>query len=267
MEWGRILVPLAGSDSDAATLKAAADIASRFEAELAAAFSPADPAEMSPWLGEGFVGGVQVAAVESLRQAAMEGERKARTAFDAVAYGRKTFTALSSPVWRGLSLEARLADLIVFDDAAARGRGPFAEAFEQVLMEERAAILVDRGTDPFGTAMVMWNGSEPASRAARRAAPLLRRAARVVIAGVATDRPADLGRLQEYYHCRGIASEVMSLPKTGDVANCLFKAAEDISAGLLVSGAFGSGRLREFVFGGVTRDVLNSERPSLFLAH
>ena len=35
----------------------------------------------------------------------------------------------------------------------------------------------------------------------------------------------------------------------------------------LVAGAFGHPRLQEFIFGGATRTLLNSERPSLFLSH
>jgi nucleotide-binding universal stress UspA family protein len=35
----------------------------------------------------------------------------------------------------------------------------------------------------------------------------------------------------------------------------------------MVAGAFGHPRLQEFIFGGVTRVLLNAERPSLFLSH
>ena len=38
-------------------------------------------------------------------------------------------------------------------------------------------------------------------------------------------------------------------------------------AQMLVAGAFGHARLREFIFGVATRTFLNSERPSLFLSH
>jgi nucleotide-binding universal stress UspA family protein len=89
----------------------------------------------------------------------------------------------------------------------------------------------------------------------------------VVLVGVSADRPADLARLQAYFDRREIATETLSLPKSGEVSAALFRAADELSAGLMVTGAFGQGRLREFVLGGVTRDVLNSNRPSLFLAH
>lgn len=268
MEWGRVTAPLSGSEQDRPVLEAAASVAARFEAQVAAVYCPPDPAELTPWLGEGFVGGVQVAAIESLKDAAVEGERNARAVFDKLAYPNKAFTSVVSPVWRGLALEVRLSDLVVFEDGAAKGKGPFSGAFEQVLMEERAAVFVNRGGDPFGTAVVAWEGGEPASRAARRAAPMLRRCRRVVITGAPVpDRPCDLRSLQAYYAARRIASEVLPLERGGDVVDAILKVVENENASLLVAGAFGHSRLREFIFGGATRAILQAPKPSLFLAH
>ena len=36
---------------------------------------------------------------------------------------------------------------------------------------------------------------------------------------------------------------------------------------ILVAGAFGHPRLQEFIFGGTTRSLLNTDGPSLFLSH
>src|SRR5690606_2493989 len=139
--------------------------------------------------------------VESLKDAADQAEATAREAFEACPFPRKRFEPLGSPVWRALAAECRLADLVVFDAAAARGGSPLAGTFEQILMEERAAVLVPRGdADPCGPAVVAWDGGEPASRAARRATPLLRRCARVLVVGVeAGERRPPLDRLVDYY--------------------------------------------------------------------
>src|SRR5690606_20092228 len=50
-EFGRIVVPLAGVDGDAALLAGAAAVAERAGAELLAVFTPPDAAELTPWLG------------------------------------------------------------------------------------------------------------------------------------------------------------------------------------------------------------------------
>ena len=182
VSWARIMAPVAGGDADAGVLAAAAVLAAPFEAELAGVYAPADVADLMPWMGEGFMGGVQVTAVQSLKDAAAEGEKVARTLFDASAYGRKTFTALTSPVWSALAMEGRLSDVVVFDDATAKGRGPLAETFQQIVADEQRPTLVARpGFRTDGCVAVAWDGGKEASRAVRTALPLLQKASRVVI--------------------------------------------------------------------------------------
>ena len=123
--WARIMAPLAGAPGDEAVVAAACTLAAPFGAEVAAVYAPADVADLMPWMGDGFMGGVQVAAVESLKEAAVEGRKAAEAAFAACAYARKTFVALDSPVWSSMSMHSRLSDVVVFDNDAARGRGPW----------------------------------------------------------------------------------------------------------------------------------------------
>ncbi len=192
VSWARIMAPVAGGDADTGVLAAAARIAAPFQAEVAAVYAPADVADLMPWMGEGFTGGVQVTAVQSLKEAAAEGEAAARATLQALTYDRKTFTALSSPVWSALSMEGRLADVVVFDDATARGRGPLGESFQQIVADEQRPTLVARaGFDPSGLIAVAWDGGKEASRAARTALPLLQKASKVVDPGRARrPRPA-----------------------------------------------------------------------------
>jgi nucleotide-binding universal stress UspA family protein len=270
MEWGRITVPLTGTQRDEAVLSVAGDAAQLFGAQLEGLYVPPDPAELTPWLGEGFAGSIQVAALDSLREAAELGLKDAEARFATLpGTVRGELRNLHSPVWQDLARSVRLADLVIFGDEPARGQGALAEAFQQVLMEERAAVFVARTPVNFkGPVVVAWDGGEPASRAARRAVPLLRHASEVIIAGAPVgDRPAELGRLQAYYALRGISATVLALPRTGDVAAVLDTVCRDYKAEYLVAGAFGRSRLHEFVFGGTTRALLNGAGPSLFMAH
>ena len=50
----------------------------------------------------------------------------------------------SSPVWAALSMEGRLSDVVVFDDGAAKGKGPLAESFQQIVADEQRPTLVAR---------------------------------------------------------------------------------------------------------------------------
>ena len=271
VSWARIMAPVAGGDADAGVLAAAALLAAPFEAEVAAVYAPADVADLMPWMGEGFMGGVQVTAVQSLKEAAAEGEAAARATQAALDYPRKTFTTLSSPVWSALSMEGRLSDVVVFDDATARGRGPLAESFQQIVAGEQRPTLVARpGLSANGCIAVAWDGGKEASRAARTALPLLQKAARVVILAqpATASRYFDPARLQAFLAERGVTAEVQTLSEQGDAAPNLMKAAKGVGANLLVAGAFGHPRLQEFIFGGATRTFLNAaDAPSLFLSH
>jgi nucleotide-binding universal stress UspA family protein len=64
-----------------------------------------------------------------------------------------------------------------------------------------------------------------------------------------------------------VKTEIQVLTDTGDPAPALLAAANAAGADILVAGAFGHPRLQEFIFGGTTRTLLNSDHPSLFLSH
>jgi nucleotide-binding universal stress UspA family protein len=270
MEWARIMSPLSGGEADRRVLAAGAAVAQAFEAELACVHAPADVADLIPWMGDGFMGGVQATAVQSLREAAAAGEKAARASADACPYPKKTFTALTSPVWAALAMEGRLSDVVVFDAATARGKGPLSEAFQQIMADEqRPTLVAQEGLTIGGTIAVAWDGGKEASRAVRTAIPLLRKASAVVIlsAPSASARRFDPASLQAFLAARGVTSHIEMLTDHGDAAPALVRAAKANSAGILVAGAFGHPRLQEFVFGGATRTFLNSEGLSLFLSH
>ena len=270
MSWARIMAPLSGGHDDAATLAAAVMIAEPFQAEVAGVYTPADVADVMPWMGEGFLGGVQVTALESLKEAAQVGEKAARATMDGCGYAKKQFVSLETPVWAGLSAESRLSDVVVFSNDPARGRGPLAVAFQQMLADEQRPVLIARqGLKVGGVIAVAWDGGKEASRAARLALPLLEKATRVVIlaAPKATSRAFDPAKLQAYFAARGVNAEIDLLPDSGDAAPVLLYATKKAGADILVAGAFGHPRVQEFIFGGTTRSLLNSDHPSLFLSH
>ena len=268
--WARIMAPLSGGKGDPAVLAAAAELARPFEAEVSGVYAPADVADLMPWMGEGFMGGVQITAVESLKEAANVGEANAKVALEACGAPNSSFTTLESPVWATLAVESRLSDVVVFDDEAARGKGPLAEAFQQLVANEQRPTVVARpGLKADGLMAVAWDGGKEATRATRTAMPLLEKASRVVILGApaASSRDFDPHRLKDFLRARGIEADVELINGSGDAASLLLGAAKTLGASLLVSGAFGHARLREFIFGGTTRTLLQADSPSLFLSH
>lgn len=270
MDWKRVLAPLTGGEGDEGVLAAAAAIAAPFGAELAAVHAPADLADLTPWMGDSLMSGVQAAAIDSIRRAASEGAEAARRRCEACGYARAVFSALKSPVAQSLAAESRLADVAVFDDAAGRGRGPLAEAFRALLAGEQRPVIVARpGLRVGGVAAVAWDGGKEASRAMRTAIPLLVRASEVAVIAApdASSRRFDLDAVTRFLTARGIACAVDRIPGSGDAAALLLAAAKAAGASILVAGAYGHSRLQEYIFGSSTRGFLGAEGPSLFLSH
>jgi nucleotide-binding universal stress UspA family protein len=268
--WARIMAPLSGGEADRHVVAAAVALAEPFGSELACVHAPPDVADLIPWMGDGFMGGVQASAVDAIREAAAEGAKAAQAAVDATPYAHKTFRSLASPVWAALALQCRLSDVVVFDDSSAKSRGPLAETFQQIVADEQRPTLVARkGFSVGGVVALAWDGGKEASRAVRTAVPLLERAAKVLIlaAPAAASRQFEPAELQAYLGARGINSEIQAIEGTGDAAPRLLKAAVAAGANLLVAGAFGHPRLQEFVFGGATRTFFQAFEPSLFLSH
>lgn len=116
--------------------------------------------------------------------------------------------------------------------------------------------------------LVAWDAGLEASRAVRQALAILKEAAEVRLAlvdpvageGGHGDEPgADIAA---YLARHGVKVTVDRLPSEGrSVEDILTRHAVDTSSGMLVMGAYGHSRLRERLFGGVTRTML--ERPPL----
>jgi hypothetical protein len=226
MDWARIMAPLSGGEGDRTVVAAATALAEPFGAELACVHAPPDVADLIPWMGDGFIGGVQASAVDAIRDAAAEGAKAAEATANATAYPRKTFKSLVSPVWAALALQSRLSDVIVFDDASAKSKGPLAETFQQIVADEQRPTLVARpGFSIGGVVAIAWDGGKEASRAVRTAIPLLEKATKVVIlsAPQAASRQFEPTELQTYLAGRGVKAELTAIDGPGDAAPRLLK--------------------------------------------
>lgn len=113
----------------------------------------------------------------------------------------------------------------------------------------------------FKKAMIAWNGSKESARAAFDALPLLKEAENVVILTI--DAPEGGGKdgtaIATALARHGLDVTIMARQssKSGEV-DSLGTAILESGADLLVMGAFGRSRLAEFVFGGMTRNVLQT---------
>ncbi|WP_158045282.1 universal stress protein [Skermanella pratensis] len=140
-------------------------------------------------------------------------------------------------------------------------------------------ILVVPSTGPFfdtgKCVLVAWNGSAQAADAVLRGMPLLVGAERVVVLSGSEDRerlPPATPRPQldvvAFLKRHGIEAEMRRTDASGaDAGMAILDAARDVSADLVVMGAFGRSRLREWVLGGATRTVLDYMHIPVLMAH
>lgn len=178
--------------------------------------------------------------------------------------------------WLAEPRTAALADLVLIgqgflDRPGGGGRG----LLEEALLELRVPVLVVRGgPDSLAApAAIAWDGSIEAAHAVRAALPLLGQATRTAILQHAEgldfiDAEPAPEALARYLALHELGEAEILAVEGPDVGEALLARAGAMGAGLIVAGAFEHSRLREAVFGGVTRDLLEArEGPSLLLAH
>jgi len=173
---------------------------------------------------------------------------------------------------RMLALHARGADLIVASrpergEAAAHAARPadlVMDAGVPVLLtaEGEAALRGER-------VVVGWKDTRESRRALADSLPFLMRAQSVVVVAVSADLGAQAGlndvvrRLARH----GVNASIEIVAKTkASIAETLEDTASRHGADLMVIGAYGHSRLREWMLGGVTEDLIASSSKFVLLS-
>lgn len=172
-----------------------------------------------------------------------------------------------------LATLARLHDLTILD-AGRQAYDLDREAIRIALFESGRPVIAvppDHGAFAMRWVIVAWDGSAQAARAANEALPFLRAAEVVQIVSVAgTEELLDTvpgAEFAPHLARHGVNVTVVDVPVVDDVAETLRNQARMLKADMLVMGAYGHSRVREFFFGGATRSLLRSSPVPLFLAH
>ena len=179
--------------------------------------------------------------------------------------------ALASP-WQ-LAARSRLYDFLIVPfyghrETISIAEGLIFECGRSVLLLPPEGMAGHR----FDDVVVAWNGSREAARALAEALPLLAAAKSVTVATVAGDKdltettPAkDVVR---HLSRHGIVAEGVEVPlEGGNAGEALNTFCKKRGADLLVMGAFGHARAREFLLGGATRTVLKAPHLPVLMAH
>lgn len=174
-----------------------------------------------------------------------------------------------------VSREARAADLIIVGSSADR-LDPFRslDIGRLILAAGRPVLYVPpmRTALPLRRAAIAWKDTREARRAVRDALPLLQAAGSVLIVEVEeagqehhAQRGGDLAR---YLARHGIQAVTGRAPRAEvTVIDTLLHTIEMENVDLLVAGAYGHSRLGEWMFGGVTRELLRQSPICCLLSH
>ncbi len=270
-----ILLHIADDDGLAARLQAAFDLARAFGGHVTCL-------QTTPYadyaLGDAGMGAFPVtellAAVEAQRDAV-----KARVVVHLEAEGVSwDYRLCDGDAGDRLVEAARLADVVVLSAGAMRGAiggggRARADLAGDVAIRAPAPVLLvpvdSHGFQVTGPALVAWNGSQEAAAALRAALPMLRLASRVEILTV-VEASAEIAGLAaaEWLSRHGIHAELFErAPDPAGVDATIRAVAVERGAAWLVMGAYGHSRLRETLFGGVTRNLLAAPSYPLLMDH
>ena len=179
-------------------------------------------------------------------------------------------------VGRAAASAARAADLFIATAPYRGGEGINWDGFaEEVLSDSgRGTLFVPPGLTargPIQRILVAWRDTHDAARAVAEALPFIARATRVDLVMVDADPDgsgAPAAAMARHLARHGGKVEVKALAAEGkSVAQALFEEAARGAIDLIVMGGYGHSRLREWVLGGTTRDILGASPVPVLMAH
>lgn len=120
--------------------------------------------------------------------------------------------------------------------------------------------------------VVAWDGGASAARALADSLPVLAKAEAVTVLTISGDKPGvdDQTGLEVLRHLRshGITAQAKALAADHAPAGAVIERyVRQVDADLLVMGAYGHTRLRDFVLGGATEHLLHAPPTALWMAH
>lgn len=275
MMYSTVMVQLDLYQSNDSRLRVAGDLAEQFNAKLIGVAS----CQPQPMVYAD--GSFAHSLVEKLRAEAEEKLNSLRQSFNSAFQKRlkdvEWRSAFVSPV-DFVAHEARSADLVI---TGTNGGGPLTdpmwrlEPSELVMKLGRPMLAIPPAIDHLNLTSVVigWKDTRESRRAIVDALPLLKKAKEVTVIEIIED---DDDRSDASRHVADVAAwlgrhQIASshrVPKVrGNAAEQLANQANEVGAGIIVAGAYGHTRLREWIFGGVTSDLLHQSKHCALLSH
>lgn len=275
MTYATIIAHLELGQPNAGLLQAARALADRFEASVIgmAACQP-----MTVAYADGFSYGALIEQDQTeIATQIGDAEAEFRTVFGSQNRSLEwRASVLVTSLADHLAVAARAADLIVTTATAGNTRNgtPRLRVGDLAMQAGRPVLVVPATPQDLALdrLVIAWKDTREARRAVADALPLLQKASHVGLVEIAEEWDLEaartrLGDVAAWLGRHGIAAKPLALASTGDAAARLNMVADDQGAGIIVAGAYGHSRLREWALGGMTRSLLQSTSRCSFLSH
>jgi nucleotide-binding universal stress UspA family protein len=271
-----ILVVIDNAATAARRLATAAALAKRFAARLTGFFATGLPAATS--FGD-LASGAQL--VDAYMAAQRDEAVRAEAAFRQE-LGRLQLTGdwlwREADITESVTTVGRLFDLVVLGQTDPDADSPVPRILPEDLVQALGRpVLVVPYVGEFtslGHVMIAWNGTREAARALFDAMFIIERADAVTV--IEVDAPGAAGSPPSHLAAdvvaalkrRGIEAAAESTVTDGTpVADIILSRAADLTADLIVMGAYGHSRLRELVMGGTSRSIFQEMTVPVLMSH
>jgi len=270
MTFKAVLTHVADDPAAPARLRMAESVARRLGAELIGVGAQA------PWPYANADGGG--AAFEALVESAEKGIAASEQLFRERLAGSGIATSWRSEVGYPDLVLPRLAcaaDLVLGYRTSGDLDRSLQAAPDSLVMESGLPLLLMPAEETafLGEAvLVAWKNTRETRRALSAALPLIKRARRVLVAAVCREpevaaAEAELAEVARRLARHGVTAVTLAEAASGPTGERLLRIAETDRSDLIVAGAYGHSRMREWVLGGVTRTLIAAARPYVFLSH
>jgi nucleotide-binding universal stress UspA family protein len=276
MTYTSILVHADCRDEGAARLKCARGLADRFGAAIIGLGAEAIPPVS---MDNGYVSydAMWMANMtEAIGENLKEAEKRFHAACDGFGVKREWRSCQGVPADL-MAQVCRGADLVVATGGKAASLYQYAAPADLVLHCGRPVLVAPPGAEHLAARRVMiaWKDTRESRRALADALPFLKEADDVLVVEVCEGANQSLKDADFRVHDvvaalarHGVAATGEALPLAGDPADQrLLERADLLGADLIVAGAYGHSRMGEWIFGGVTRRLLDQDHRFVLLSH
>jgi nucleotide-binding universal stress UspA family protein len=170
-----------------------------------------------------------------------------------------------------LNLHARASDVTILSQKGD-GMDEIFGVMHDFIIESGLPVIVipAKGAHAnYKNILIAWDGGKQCATAVNDALPILIKSDKTTVLTITEDAKTQIPEADICVKLarHGVNAEALTVDDSISVAKRILQTADDINADLIVSGAWGHRRLREIIFGGVTKQLLSNQKYPIYLSH